>query len=132
MRKLIAAGKDGFAKSLKESAAALGIDVSEVMAVDGYDREQFHRDFSACLNSVWKQDEAVILVDLQASAFVQEAMLDLEKRSLLQRSLILFGMNVPGMIAAVQFLNAVDTLEELAKTVESEAKAGIGAFLSQN
>lgn len=132
MRKLIAAGSGCYGKALKECVESLQINADCMAAVSMTDREQFHRDLISCLREVGEKDEVVILCDLEASPAALEIMLDLEKFRLLGRTLMLYGINSAGAAAAVRYLDAVDTLQELAQTVQSEAKAGISMSLSQN
>lgn len=75
--------------------------------------------------------ELILLCDRLSSEAMQGLWPYLEKNNLLSRTLIIEGANVPSLVAALSFREAVDTLDELSLTILSEGKAGMKSVLPE-
>lgn len=127
MRKLILLGEGSFGPALLESTKKItGIEPDEdTFAIEGGTPEQIRKAVDSICNTVHRNDSLVILCDFSMSSAVQEAWLVLEKRSMVSRMMMISGVNVPCVAAALTFKEQLSDNARYAKSILEEGKAGI-------
>lgn len=130
MRKLILLGEGDFGPALLESTQRItGLRADdETFAIEGGSPDQIRKAVDSICNTVHREDSLVILCDFSMSSAVQEAWLVLEKRSMVSRMMMISGVNVPCVAAALTFKEQIVDNTRYAKSILEEGKAGINVL----
>lgn len=130
MRKLIVFGHGDFGPALLESALATGIqtDNDSVFALNGQNMMEFRHHLDCICNTIYNKDSLLLLCDLISGSMMQEAFLVLEKRGLMNRMILIGGVSVPTLLAAIAFKDEIESAQELMETLKAQSEAGLVAI----
>ncbi len=127
MRKLILFGQSDFGRVMMDCVRAISAQEEEdgVFCLDGGDVTSFRANLNSICNTVYNRDSLLILCDSPNSPLVQEAWLVLEKRGLISKMIMVCGVNVPCVQAALAFKDEIESDEQLEQVLKAQAQSGV-------
>lgn len=129
MRKLVLFGYGNFGQAMLDSALALGIEPdADTFALDGTDILEFRRNLDSICNTVYNKDEILLLCDSESGSMTQEACLVLEKRGLISKMILVAGISVPTVLAAIAWKDRITDSTQLQNTLKAESQSGLKFF----
>ncbi len=130
MRKLILFGQSDFGRVMMDCVRAISTLEEEdgVYCLDGSDIEQFRTNLNSICNTVYKKDSLLILCDSPNSPLVREAWLVLEKRGLIGKMIMVCGVNVPCVQAALAYKDEIESDEQLEQVLKAQTQSGVTVY----
>ncbi|MEG0329920.1 PTS sugar transporter subunit IIA [Anaerorhabdus sp.] len=103
-------------------------DVLSTSLKDGMSADEFASNFKKLVEPLTSDDEIILLADILSGSPFTNALAVLDERGLLDKTLVLAGMNMPLAITAVLMKDNIDDKEVLKETLLSEGHAGLMEF----
>ncbi|MBM6840063.1 PTS fructose transporter subunit IIA [[Clostridium] spiroforme] len=133
MKYLILVSHGDFAKGLKSSLNMLAGQRDDVIASgleDGKTADEFATVFQQDIAKVQEGDQVVLLADIIGGSPLTTALNVLDKKAMLDKTLVIGGMNLPLALTAVLMKDNLDG-DALVSTIISEATGAIKQFETQ-
>lgn len=133
MKYLILVSHGDFAKGLKSSLNMLAGQREDVIASgleDGKTADEFATVFQQDIAKVQEGDQVVLLADIIGGSPLTTALNVLDKKAMLDKTLVIGGMNLPLALTAVLMKDNLDG-DALVSTIISEATGAIKQFETQ-
>lgn len=133
MKYLILVSHGDFAKGLKSSLNMLAGQREDVIASgleDGKTADEFATVFQQDIAKVQEDDQVVLLADIIGGSPLTTALNVLDKKAMLDKTLVIGGMNLPLALTAVLMKDNLDG-DALVSTIISEATGAIKQFETQ-
>lgn len=133
MKYLILVSHGDFAKGLKSSLNMLAGQREDVIASgleDGKTADEFATVFEQDIAKVQEGDQVVLLADIIGGSPLTTALNVLDKKAMLDQTLVIGGMNLPLALTAVLMKDNLDG-DALVSTIISEATGAIKQFETQ-
>lgn len=133
MKYLILVSHGDFAKGLKSSLNMLAGQRDDVIASgleDGKTADEFATVFEQDIAKVQEGDQVVLLADIIGGSPLTTALNVLDKKAMLDKTLVIGGMNLPLALTAVLMKDNLDG-DALVSTIISEATGAIKQFETQ-
>lgn len=130
---LILVSHGDFAKGLKSSLNMLAGQRDDVIASgleDGKTADEFATVFEQDIAKVQEGDQVVLLADIIGGSPLTTALNVLDKKAMLDKTLVIGGMNLPLALTAVLMKDNLDG-DALVSTIISEATGAIKQFETQ-
>ncbi len=90
--------------------------------------DQFQENFRELVKPIGAEDEVILLCDILGGSPMTKSLEVLSERNLLERSLVLTGMNMPMAMTAVIMKDTMDDMESLKNAIISEAQTAVAEF----
>lgn len=97
---------------------------------DGMSADEFQNNFRELIKPITEDDQIILLADILGGSPLTKALEVLSERNLLDKSLVLTGMNMPMAMTAVIMKDNIDDRNQLRDTILSEAKSAVGEFVT--
>lgn len=133
MKYLILVSHGDFAKGLKSSLNMLAGQREDVIASgleDGKTADEFAVVFQQDIAKVQEGDQVVLLADIIGGSPLTTALNVLDKKGMLDQTLVIGGMNLPLALTAVLMKDNLDG-DALVSTIIAEATGAIKQFETQ-
>ncbi len=91
--------------------------------------DEFQDNFRELIAPVTEDDQVILMCDILGGSPMTKALEVLSERNLLDKSLVLTGMNMPMAMTAVIMKDNLDDLDMLKETILGEAKNAISEFV---
>jgi PTS system N-acetylgalactosamine-specific IIA component len=90
--------------------------------------DQFQENFRELVKPIGDEDQVILLCDILGGSPMTKSLEVLSEKKLLDRSLVLTGMNMPMAMTAVIMKDSMDDLESLKNAILSEAQTAVAEF----
>jgi PTS system N-acetylgalactosamine-specific IIA component len=90
--------------------------------------DQFQENFRELVKPIGDDDQVILLCDILGGSPMTKSLEVLSEKNLLERSLVLTGMNMPMAMTAIIMKDAMDDLESLKNAILSEAQTAVAEF----
>ena len=90
--------------------------------------DQFQENFRELVAPITADDEVILLCDILSGSPMTKSLEVLAEKNLLDKSLVLTGMNMPMAMTAIIMKDNIDDREALKNTIISEAANAIAEF----
>ena len=90
--------------------------------------DQFQENFRELVKPITADDEVILLCDILGGSPMTKSLEVLSEKGLLERSIVLTGMNMPMAMTAVIMKDNMDDMEMLKSTIISEAQNAVAEF----
>lgn len=130
MKYVILISHGDFAGGLHSAVAMMTGDREDVLSTSlraGESVDDFSSKFKALLQPITAQDEIILLCDILGGSPLTTALNDLSEQGLLERTLVMTGMNLPLAVTACVMKDNVD-LPMLKDILLSEGQGAIQEF----
>lgn len=92
--------------------------------------DEFQNNFRELIKPITDDDQIILLADILGGSPLTKALEVLSERNLLDKSLVLTGMNMPMAMTAVIMKDNIDDRDQLRDTILNEAKSAVGEFVT--
>lgn len=103
-------------------------DVLSTSLKDGMSADEFAINFAKLVEPLTTDDEVILLADILSGSPFTNALSVLDDRGMMDKTLVIAGMNMPLAITAVLMKDNMDDKEMLKETLLSEGHAGLMEF----
>ncbi|MCR0336723.1 PTS sugar transporter subunit IIA [[Clostridium] innocuum] len=131
MRWVIMVSHGGLAEGLHSAVRMMTGDRTDVYSVglkEDMSADAFAAKFSCIIKDFKMTDEVILLADILSGSPFTNALQELDKKQLLQNTVVLAGMNMPLALTAVLMKDQGETLEQLKEKLLQEGHAGLVEF----
>jgi PTS system N-acetylgalactosamine-specific IIA component len=90
--------------------------------------DQFQENFRTLVEPITADDQVILLCDILSGSPMTKSLEVLSEKGLLDKTIVLTGMNMPMVMTAVIMKDNMDDMEMLKETILSEAKNAIEEF----
>jgi PTS system N-acetylgalactosamine-specific IIA component len=94
--------------------------------------DEFAENFKELVKDINAEDQIILLADILSGSPFTNALSVLDEKGLLDKTLVIAGMNMPLAITAVLMKDNVDDVKDLKDTLLSEGKSGLTEFVTKS
>ena len=91
--------------------------------------DEFQDNFRELVKPITEEDEVILMCDILGGSPMTKALEVLSERNLLEKSIVLTGMNMPMVMTAVIMKDNIDDRDMLKETILGEAKNAVAEFV---
>ncbi|MBQ9328493.1 MAG: PTS fructose transporter subunit IIA [Solobacterium sp.] len=131
MRYVVLVSHGDFAPGLRSAVFMMTGPKDEVLCTNlraDMSADQFQDNFRELVAPIGDEDEVILLCDILGGSPMTKSLEVLSERGLLERSIVITGMNMPMAMTAVIMKDALEDKEMLKSTIISEAQNAVAEF----